>query len=246
MQLGFVYADNYQWETCLEILKHADDSLKPPNHLGESEEQSLTPALFMLLGLRGRALGHLDQPQRGIEIIQTALVWAEQNDYRVFHYLPRVFLAECLNLSKNYDPARQEASQALKLAQEAGNRWAVGITLRILAESLYHSAQPDWALIEEHLIESMYTLRQVRARPDLARTYLALRRLYDRAGQIAWAVDCHFRATSIFEELGMNEALREAQGQASGERQGAVVISNMRLKGPNIRETTDGLFNFTY
>jgi hypothetical protein len=25
-----------------------------------------------------------------------------------------------------------------------------------------------------------------------------------------------------------------------------VVISNMRLKGPNIRETTDGLFNFTY
>ncbi|MBI4631750.1 MAG: hypothetical protein HY740_08570 [Chloroflexi bacterium] len=79
----------------------------------------------------------------------------------------------------------------------------------------------------------MQILRQVRARPELARTYLALRKLYDRAGQIAWAVDCHFRATSIFEELGMSEELRLAQGQAAGDRRGAVVIPNLPLRGPN-------------
>jgi len=77
-------------------------------------------------------------------------------------------------------------------------------------------------------------LRQIRARPDLARTYLSLRRLYDRAGQIAWAVDCHFRATSIFDELEMNSELRFAQGQAARERQGAIVIPNLPLKGPNV------------
>jgi DNA-binding SARP family transcriptional activator/tetratricopeptide (TPR) repeat protein len=245
MQLGFVYADNHQWKACLETLQNAHESLKSSNNSDENEVQTLTPALFMLLSLRGRALGHSHQSQQGIEIIRTALEWAEENDYRVFHYLPRIFLAECLNLNKQYARGREEAERALENAREAGNRWAAGIALRILAESLYYSPVPDWTLIEEYLIESMYTLRQVRARPDLARTYLALRRLYDRAGQIAWAVDCHFRATTIFEELNMNEELREAQGQASGERQGAVVISSMRLKGPNIRESADGLVNFS-
>jgi len=88
--------------------------------------------------------------------------------------------------------------------------------------------------IENLLVESMRLLRQIRARADLARTYLSMRRLYDRAGQIAWAVDCHFRATTIFDELGMPEELRQAQGQAGGERRGAVVIPNLPLKGPNI------------
>ena len=82
----------------------------------------------------------------------------------------------------------------------------------------------------------MNILRQVRARPDLARTYLSLRRLYDRAGQIAWAVDCHFRATTIFEELGMSLELRHAQGHAAGERKGAVVIPNLGLRGPIEKE----------
>ena len=90
------------------------------------------------------------------------------------------------------------------------------------------------AQIEADLIRARHILRQIRARPDLARTYLALRRLYDRAGQSAWAVDCHFRATTIFDELGMTDELRTAQGKAAGERTGAVVISNLKLVGPNV------------
>ena len=114
------------------------------------------------------------------------------------------------------------------------NRWATAVALRVLAECLSRDPRPPWATVEEHLIESMHTLRHIRARPELARTYLALRRLYDRAGQMAWAVDCHYRATSIFEELNMTRELRAAQGQAAGERRGAVVIPDMPLKGPNL------------
>ena len=80
----------------------------------------------------------------------------------------------------------------------------------------------------------MHLLRQVRARPDLARTYLSLRRLYDRAGQIAWAVDCHFRATTIFDELRMEDELRATQGHAARNRRGAIVIPNLPLRGPNV------------
>ena len=234
MQLGFVYADSQRWQECLDTLKAIPDPLDPTLSLldRDADNHNLTPLGFMLLGLRGRALAHRGDVRAGIELIQSGLTWAEKNNYRVFHYMPRLFLVESLYLEQNSN-AVDEAHLALHQAREAGNRWAVGVLLRILAESLFRKPYPDWSLIEKYLIESMNLLRQVRARPELARTYLALRRLYDRAGQIAWAVDCHFRATSIFEELGMTDELRLAQGQAAGERRGAVVVSDMRLIGPN-------------
>ena len=129
--------------------------------------------------------------------------------------------------------AQRENERALKESNTSGNRWAVAIALRVGAEIGTHAASPNWGQVEANLIDAVNIFRQIRARPDLARTYLALRRLYDRAGQTAWAVDCHFRATTIFEEMGMDEELRRAQGQAAGERKGAVVISNMPLRGPN-------------
>ena len=226
MQLGSIYADHRDWQACLDVIRPTSDPL--------AQEGAITPLGFMLLGVRGRALGHLGQPQQAIEIIRPGIVWAERTNYQVFHYLPRLFLAECLFLAGNIDAARIEAKRALEQASTAGNRWATAVILRLLAEILTRQPDPDWPQIEDYLIETMQLLRQTRARPDLARTYLALRRLYDRAGQIAWAVDCHFRATSIFEELGMAEELRQAQGQAAHERRGAVVIPGLHLRGPNV------------
>jgi len=158
----------------------------------------------------------------------------ERSDYRVFHYLPRIFLAHSLMLNHQIVEAREEAAKALEEARLRGNRWAAGLALRLLADIFTQAPNPNWLQIERYLIESMHTLRQIRARPELARTYLALRKLYDRAGQIAWAVDCHFRATTIFDELGMIEELYQAQGQAGGERRGAVVIPDLKLQGPNV------------
>lgn len=240
MQLGFIHADNQDWRACLAILEPLPDPLEAtggrpsgPNETLAETVASLTPFGFMLLGLRGRALAHLGKSAQAIKLIQPALVWIDQNDYRVFHYLPRLFLTEALNLARKRPQAILEGQRTLEEARSAGNRWAVGVTLRTLADCHSKMPLPDWSRIEDYLIESLHTLRHVRARPDLARTYLSLRRLYDRAGQIAWAVDCHFRATAIFEELGMHAELRQAQGQAAGERRGAVVIPDMRLRGPN-------------
>jgi len=223
MQLGFVYAELREWEASLEAIRPVPEP-RPP----------LTPAGFMLLGLRGRALAHLGQPEQGVKTLRPAVQWAEENDYRVFHYLPRLYLAESHLTAGELVEAKQQVTRALEDARQAQNRWATAVALRVLAECLSREPNPPWATVEEHLIESMRTLRHIRARPELARTYLALRRLYDRAGQMAWAVDCHYRATTIFEELSMTRELRQAQGQAAGERVGAVVIPDMPLKGPNL------------
>jgi len=224
MQLAFVHVDYHNWQACLGVLQGTSDLF---------EQESLTPATFMLLALRGTALAHNDQLAEGIETIRKALAWADETDYRVFNFLPRLFLAECLLMANELESAQTEIRRVLKESRAAGNRMTVGYAQRVLAEILTRTSSPNWVEIENHLIESMQILRQVRARPELARTFLALRKLYDRAGQIAWAVDCHFRATSIFEELGMFEELRLAQGQAAGDRRGAVVIPNLPLRGPN-------------
>ncbi len=237
MHLGLVAADHRNWQECLDILNAILDlpeplaslqaGKKPPS---DTENAPLTPLGFMLLGVYGYALVHLGRPEEGAQAIRAGLAWAEKTNYRVFHYLPRMFLADSL---ADAQAARTEAEISLNQAREAGNRWAIGVSLRLLAEIQMRAPGPNWPEIEDGLIESMQLLRQVRARPDLARTYLALRRLYDRAGQIAWAVDCHFRATTIYEELGLVDELRQAQGHAAGERRGAVVISGLQLRGPN-------------
>ncbi len=226
--LAYVHAARHHWDACGATL-----SFLPELQIASSE---FTPLRFVLTGLHGLVTAHLGKPAEGVVIIRKALQWVGQNEYRVFHYLPRIFLAESLELAGEFIAAKSEAQEALEAARAEGNRWAEGVTLRLLAEIISRTEKPDWLIVEECLIESLRILRRIRARPDLARTYLALRRLYDRAGQTAWAVDCHFRATSIFDELGMVEERRLAQGQAAGERKGAVVILDMGLRGPNVEE----------
>jgi len=225
MQLAMVQTVLHKWDECLNILSPVSE----PHELEE-----VTPPLYMVMSLRGYALSQIGETSNGIQRIQSAVNWAEQAGHRVFHYLPRLYLAESLLLAGKIQPALKEVNTALSEAQHSGNRWAIGIALKLKADISTRLPHPKWTQVESDLIESMHTLRQIRARPDLARTYLSLRRLYDRAGQIAWAVDCHFRATSIFDELEMENELRFAQGQAARERQGAVVIPNLPLRGPNV------------
>ncbi|MBT3313901.1 MAG: AAA family ATPase [Anaerolineae bacterium] len=223
--LAYVQAARQNWAQCFKTLSAAPTPL--------DEEREFTPLLFIMSSLRGYTQARLDETEEGIKAIHKSLNWVEKNNYQVFRYLPRIFLAESLLLTNEISEAKKQAERALKDARESGNRWAVGVTLRILGEILSQEAKPNWLQMEEYLRESLRILRRIRARPDLARTYLALRRLYDRAGQSAWAVDCHFRATSIFDELNMAEELSLAQGHAAGERKGAVVILDMELKGPD-------------
>jgi tetratricopeptide (TPR) repeat protein len=225
MQLAMVQASLYRWNECLNILSSIPKT---------KEFEELNPPLYMVLSLRGYALAQTGEATKGAQLIQSAVNWAEQAGHRVFHYLPRLFLAESLLLAGKIQPALREVKIALRDARGSGNRWAVGIALKLQADISTRLPHPKWTQVESDLIESMHLLRQIRARPDLARTYLSLRRLYDRAGQIAWAVDCHFRATTIFDELEMDNELRFAQGQAARERQGAVVIPNLPLRGPNV------------
>ena len=50
---------------------------------------------------------------------------------------------------------------------------------------------------------------------------------------MAWAVDCHFRATSIFDELGMSDELRDTQGVSVQTGRPAAVIPDVPLQGPH-------------
>ncbi len=225
MQLAFLHADYYEWDETLAIVEEVFGA--------DTEPQVSTPSHFMLLALKGRALGHSGKPEQGLEAIRRALNWAQRTDYRIFVYLPQMYLAECLLEAGKVYEGLQMGETVLQDAQESNNPWAVGQAYRIIARAHSKMIRPDYPKMEDELIQARNLMRQVRSRPDLARTYLALRKLYDRAGQIAWAVDCHFRATSIFEECGMSRELTKAQGMASRERTGAVVIPNLTLKGPN-------------
>ena len=201
----------------------------------------MTPHAFMLRVVVGQAQAHLSRhypAQQALAEITGALAWAQEVDHRVMVHTARLSLAQAQASAGLYAEGLNTAVQATQQAQQIGDRWAEAVGLRLQAECEMRQPKPDWSGLEAKLIRAMHTLRHIRARPDLARTYLTMRRLYDRAGQIAWAVDCHFRATTIFSELGMMDEHRTAQGQPASERTGAVVIPGLQLLGPNTSENT--------
>jgi len=225
MQLAFVYAELHEWGQALAIAAPVRDTWR---------EEGMTPHAFMLRSVIGRCLTYGDEPQKGPAEIQAALQWAEEVEHRVQVHPVQMILAQCQAQVGAYELALGTAEKAQAMAEKTGDLWTTAVSLRVHAEAEMRASRPDWTRIETNLIRARDILRDIRARPDLARTYLALRRLYDRAGQSAWAVDCHFRATTIFEELGMSDELSLAQGRPGGERTGAVVISGLDLRGPNL------------
>ncbi|MEM7343183.1 MAG: hypothetical protein AAF485_02990, partial [Chloroflexota bacterium] len=221
---AFIYSERQDWARCLEIAQRVDPFC---------EEIDFSPYCFMAQSLIGRAMAHLGDTQEGVAILSQALADAEKAGHKVFTYIVQLFYADALIQDSKPQRALRYLDETNAVIDETDDRWAKAVHHRLQAEARTRLAKPDWLAIERNLIEATTLLRQVRARPDLARTYATLRRLYDRAGQLAWAVDCHFRATSIFEELGMTTELREAQGYASKGQRGAVVIPDLALQGPH-------------
>lgn len=221
MQQAFIHAELREWETALAVLAPVRDVWR---------EAGMSPHAYMMRVVLGRCLVELET--EGLAEIRAALDWAEAVDYRVFTHTSHLMYAQALHAAQ--DPtAYAVAQQAYERAVTVGDRWAQGVALRTQATiDMRDPHKADWPRAERQLLDATQLLRQTRARPDLAHTYLMLRRLYDRAGQSAWAIDCHFRAITIFEELGMERELAEARGQAAGERTGAVVLPGLQLNGP--------------
>jgi len=225
MQDVFVHAHLRDWASCRQTLDRISFST--------TDDSEITPLTFMILSLQGYVSAVHPPRENGIAQLKRALGWAEANNHRIFHYLPRIFLARTLLRDGRLKDAEREARRALDQARAGNDRWAKAVALQLMGEIYAQNNAPEWPQVEQYLIESMQILRRIRARPDLARTYLVLRKLYDRAGQVAWAVDCHFRATTIFEELGMLAELRQAQGQPGGTGHGLPPIPDSGLRGPN-------------
>ncbi len=222
MNLAFVYAERRHWAGCL------DTAVQVTSLAGTDAFSSYC---FMAQSLQGRALAHLGQPDDGADIIREVLQQAEAANYRLFTHISHLFLVETLILANRPRMALHHLDKTDRIIAEADDRWAKATASRLRAEALSLLPNPDWTAVESHLIEASVILRQIRARPDLARVYLVLRRLYDRAGQSAWAIDCHFRATTIFDQLGMLDELQQAQGEAGGDRAENAVIPSAALRG---------------
>ena len=225
MQLAFVYADLHEWSQALETINPVKSRW---------QELGQTPHAMMLKVIKGRAIVHAHGDRQGVQDIKAVIRFAKETDYWVLRHVMILFLGEALTQTGALEEAGEHVSRAIEMAIQAGDLWAQGMGLRLKAEIEMQRSKPAWLAVERWLIESRDILRGVRARPDLARTYLTMRRVYDRAGQSAWAVDCHYRATTIFEELGMVDELRVALGKPAGERTGAVVITVKGFTGPSI------------
>lgn len=219
-----------RWRHCLNL----GQQLAPQGNFSGGEG-----AIGQLVGsLMGRAMVALGHGEAGLRQLDQLLTSQVEVTTKPTFQPASLLLLNHLFIAESYLQTKQPLRAAQYLADyhsdlsQSPDRWLTAVYRRLLAQLETQLPQPDWVSVEQHLLASAAWLRQIRARPDLARTYLALRRLYDRAGQPAWAVDCHFRATTIFEELGMTAELRQAQGQPVSGQPKAGVLTGLPLQGP--------------
>lgn len=223
MHLAFIQAERRQWTAAVETARRSLDL---------TEGLGFTPVFFMAQAIHAYATGHLATLEPAEKALKDILALAEQERFRVLVHLVPYFLASVYFHHQRFREALREARVAVSQAEAVGDRWAAAVALRLEGDAMSALPHPDWPAVEERLVRSVTILRQVRGRPELARSYLSLRRLYDRAARMAWAVDCHFRALSIFEELNMVEELRAAQGQAGMKTRPAKAAISAPLAGP--------------
>ncbi len=229
MQLAFIYAELREWQEALAVAE-------PVRWLWQQD--GMSPHSFMLRAVVGLSLVHTGQIESGLAEIEAAIKWADDVDYRMLPHLPWLFLGPCYQAAGDPERGLGAAHRAANSAAQMGDRWAEAVALRTQAEIEAQAPRPDWTAIEKKLLAARTILQAIRARPDLARTFLSLHHLYVQVGQIGWASDCLSQATTIFDELDMGDELLAAQSHAADEHKSAVTIPPLTLSGPDVPGAT--------
>jgi len=120
-------------------------------------------------------------------------------------------LAHCLLALGHHDAVPGLCQEAMRLAEEAGDKWTKAVAHRALAEALSRLDAPDPEKAEDAIAEAIRILEEIGARPELARTYASHARLLQTRGASELAQERLTHAVSMFRAMGMAWDLERAE-----------------------------------
>lgn len=150
-------------------------------------------------------------PAAGRVLLEQALTFAGQMGTVFFVALGKAFLAACCLALGELDTVPVLCQEALRVAEETSDRRAQAVAHRALAEALTLGTAPDRQQAEQAMGEAIRLFKELEFRPELARTYVSYARLFQGWGQTGQARTYLTEAIAMFQEMGMDGDLAQAE-----------------------------------
>jgi class 3 adenylate cyclase/tetratricopeptide (TPR) repeat protein len=167
--------------------------------------------VYLVKFWEGRAHAMAGAPDRGRAMLEESLAMADRIGTRFGLVGQKSWLAACLLELGELEAVPSLLAEAVQLAEEAGERWARALAYRTLGEASLHRepAAPEKA--EPAMLEAIRSLRELGAKPELARTLLSYAGLLTRRNEPEKAREHLAQAIGMFQEMGMAWDLERAR-----------------------------------
>jgi transcriptional regulator with AAA-type ATPase domain/class 3 adenylate cyclase/tetratricopeptide (TPR) repeat protein len=198
---GHVLSDRGLWAPALEDFA---EGLRTAESVGDRFR------VYTLKVYEGRAHTKAGDPQRGRAILEECIAIAAQLGTTLFLSRPKAFLAECLLDLGEVESASLAAQEAVRLAEESGERHGNALAHRALAEAMFRREAPDPERAEATLLKAIGIQEENGERPELARSLVVHVTLLRARGEEQRAREVATRALAMFRETGMEWDLDRA------------------------------------
>jgi class 3 adenylate cyclase/tetratricopeptide (TPR) repeat protein len=156
---------------------------------------------YLLMGELGIARQYVE---KGLETDRAVGYTYISSSYHT--YMSSVNLASC-----DWENARRCAEEGLKLAQTHGEKFGEGWLSCLLGRALSKADPSQAAHGEEHILQGIKMLEELKLKPSQAEGYLFLGELYVDLGQKERALESLKKAQGMFQEMGMDYYLLGTQ-----------------------------------
>ncbi|MGD0662147.1 MAG: tetratricopeptide repeat protein [Syntrophorhabdales bacterium] len=175
--------------------------------------RNVLPAAWGQLGAGYHLLGELDA---ALESSEKAVQMQRDTGLPFFLSLHHFVLGGIHLDLGNWQEARLHAEEALTLARTNHERHVEGRALILLGRVMGKTEPSHTDTAEEHILQGMKMLDELKMKPLYATGYVALGELYAGAGQREKARENLAKAETLFEEMGMDYWLGETRKVLGG------------------------------
>jgi len=182
-------------------LPQAEADFATARRVAERVEDRLR--VYLAVWLQGQAYSMAGNHRLGRVLLEESLARAGQIGTKFFLAGPKAALANCLVAAGEIRAARALCQEALEIARETGDRFFGALANRALGLALAEPSPADCEGAERAIQEAIRVQKEIRAAPELARSYVSYSRLLHRLGRPDDAAPYAGEAFRIFRQLGM-------------------------------------------
>jgi tetratricopeptide (TPR) repeat protein len=172
--------------------------------------------VYLVTFMEGHAYQRVGDHARACALIEASIEQATKLGTTFLLGQAKSMLAACClaDVDAPHERVRSLCSEAIGLAEKAGDKFTEALALRTLAESLSASGNPeDRAKARRAIDDAIRMQEEIGVKPELGRSYVTLACLLKVEGHAEEGASALTRATQLFGELGMSwdvEAARRA------------------------------------